>query len=401
MMTQTATAAPPPSSPGRLLIFAMAAACGIAVANIYYNQPLLGLIEASYPHSAAGLIPTATQLGYALGLFLLVPLGDLVERRRLIVVQFLALAGALALAALAPTAAMLIAASLLLGGAASVAQQILPFAANLASSQRRGAVIGTVMSGLLCGILLSRTLAGLVGAHFGWRSMFWVGVPLALIGAAVMAATLPRSHPAARIRYPDALRSLAHLWREEAPLRRATMTQATIFGSFSVFWTILALRLQEPAFHFGADVAGLFGIIGVIGVFAAPLAGRAADRRGPQLVVAIGAAATFAAWLLFGLWGTIAGLVAGVILLDFGVQSALVSNQHRVYALRPEARSRLNTVFMTGNFIGGAIGSIGATAAYHLSGWNGVSAWGAALALIATLLQIRSRQPRPCPAPGE
>jgi predicted MFS family arabinose efflux permease len=172
MMTQTATAAPPPSRLGRLLIFAMAAACGIAVANIYYNQPLLGLIEGSYPHSAAGLIPTATQLGYAVGLFLLVPLGDLVERRRLIVVQFLALAGALVLAALAPTAAMLIAASFLLGGAASVAQQILPFAAMLASPQKRGAVIGTVMSGLLCGILLSRTLAGFVGAHLGWRSVF-------------------------------------------------------------------------------------------------------------------------------------------------------------------------------------------------------------------------------------
>jgi predicted MFS family arabinose efflux permease len=228
-----------------------------------------------------------------------------------------------------------------------------------------------------------------------------VGVPLALIGAAVMAAALPRSHPAARIRYLGALRSLAHLWREEAPLRRATMTQAAIFASFSAFWTILALRLEEPAFRLGADVAGLFGIIGVIGVFAAPLAGRVADRRGPQRVVALGAAATFAAWLLFGLWGTIAGLIAGVILLDFGVQSALVSNQHRIHALRPEARSRLNTVFMTGNFIGGSIGSIGATAAYHLIGWSGVSAWGAALALIASLVQVRGRQPRPCPAPGE
>jgi predicted MFS family arabinose efflux permease len=401
-MTEPAAAMPPPANPGRLLTFAMAAACGIAVANIYYNQPLLGLIERNYPGSAAiGLVPTATQLGYAVGLFLLVPLGDLVERRRLIVLQFLALAGTLVLAALAPTTATLIAASLLLGAAASVAQQILPFAANLAPPQTRGAVLGTVMSGLLCGILLSRTLAGFVGAHLGWRSVFWAGVPLALLGAALMAATLPRSHPAARTRYPDALRSLAQLWREETPLRRATMTQAAIFGSFSAFWTILALRLEEPIFRLGADVAGLFGIIGVIGVFAAPLAGRVADRRGPQLVVALGAAATFAAWLLFGLWGTIAGLIGGVILLDFGVQSALVSNQHRIYALRPEARSRLNTVFMTGNFIGGSIGSIGATAAYHLIGWTGVSAWGAFLALIASLLQVRNRLPRPCPAPGE
>ncbi len=371
--------------------FAMAVACGLGVANIYYNQPMLGLIEDAFPHSAlAALIPTATQLGYALGLFLLVPLGDLVERRRLIVIQFLAAGLALVTAALAPTAAMLLAASLLVGMASSVAQQIVPFAATLAAPEKRGRTVGTVMSGLLCGILLSRTLAGVVAEQLGWRAMFWVGLPLVLLGAVLMALTLPRSHPGTGMRYPAALLSLIHLWREEPVLRRAVLTQGALFGSFSVFWTILALRLEEPLFHMGADVAGLFGILGVTGVFAAPLSGHVADRRGPHAVIALGAALALVSWLVFGLWSAIAGLVLGVVLLDFGVQSAIVSNQHLIYALRPEARSRLNTIFMTGVFVGGAIGSAGATAIYHLAGWSWLCVFGAALAAVALLLQVNA-----------
>ncbi len=378
---------------GPVKTLAMAMAAGIAVANIYYNQPMLAVIERDFPNSAGiGLIPTATQLGYAAGLLLLVPLGDLTDRRRLIVIQFIMLAATLVIAALAPSAGVLIAASLLVGASSTVAQQIVPFAASLAAPERRGRTLGTVIAGLLCGILFSRTLAGFVASHAGWREMFWLGIPLALIGAASMALLLPRNHPHADLGYGRSLLSLVALWREEPALRSAALTQAALFASFTVFWTILALHLEEPAFGLGPEVAGLFGILGAAGILAAPIAGRLADHRGPHLVIYLGAAATLASWLLFGLWDVMTGLIIGVVLLDFGMQSALVSNQHIVFALRPEARSRLNTVFMTAMFLGGAAGSAGATFAWGLGGWAAVSLFGGLLSVLALVLKVTTHR---------
>jgi len=379
-----------PAALGRGLTLTMAVACGLGVANIYYNQPMLGLIEQEWPASPLpAQIPPVTQLGYALGLFLLVPLGDLLDRRRVIVAQFLALAVVLALAALSPSAALLLAASLLVGMGSAVAQQIVPFAAALADPRARGRVIGTVMAGLLGGILCSRTLAGLVAAQDGWRAMFWLGVPLALAGAAAMAVLLPRgAPPSPGLGYRAALISLGHFWSRTPALRRATLIQAGLFASFSAFWSLLALHLREPAFGLGPDAAGLFGLVGVIGIIAAPLGGRLSDQRGPRLTIALGAALTLAAWGLLG-WsgGGLPALVAGVILLDFGVQLALVSNQHVVYALDAAARSRLNTVFMTGMFLGGAAGSAVAALVWPLGGWPAVAALGAAFPFAALLLQ--------------
>lgn len=381
-----------PAAPGRVPTLAMAAAAGLAVANIYYNQPMLGMIAADFPGSAAaGMIPTATQLGYALGLFLLTPLGDAMDRRRLILIQFAALAATLAAAALAPTALTLALASLLMGAAAAVAQQIVPFAAQLATDRDRGRTIGTVMAGLLAGILVSRALAGFVATHEGWRAMFALGAPMALSAALLMAVRLPRSdRKISAAAYAGLLASLRPLWREEPRLRRAALAQAALFASFSAFWTILALRLAEPVFALGADAAGLFGLVGAAGVLAAPLAGRMADRLGPERVVRLSAGLAVLSWGLLWAGTALAPLIVGVVLLDFGVQGALVANQHILYALRPEARSRLNTLFMTAMFLGGAAGSAAAALAWDRGGWNAVAAIGVLAGLLAVALTPKS-----------
>lgn len=369
---------------GRATTLVMALACGVAVANVYYSQPMLGIMEASFPSQFAvtGLVPTATQLGFAAGLLLLVPLGDRTERRRLILVQLGALALSLAAVAMAPEAWTLVVASALVGFNSTVAQQIVPYAAELAEPSRRGATVGTVMSGLLCGILLGRVVAGTVGHHYGWRATYWLGLLSVIATGFLLAANLPRSRVRTKQGYGDLLASLVTLWREEPALRRATIIQACLFGSFIAFWTILALQLAAR-YQIDAEIAGLFGVLGAVGILFAPIAGGIADRRGPEAVIALGSAVMLASWLIFAAWGAIAGLVVGVILLDFGEQGALVSNQHIIYALRPEARNRLNTIFMAGMFVGGAIGSAGASLAWHAAGWGTVCAFGAALVAVA------------------
>ncbi|MCH7372163.1 MFS transporter [Aeromonas sp. MR16] len=390
LSTQPTRASATLLSPG--LIFAMALSCGLAVANIYYNQPMLAVMAQDFPgQSAIPMIAMLTQLGYAAGLLLLVPLGDVLVRRWLIVGQFVLIALASLLAAMATGPGMLMLASVLLGIGATAAQQIVPVAAILATPARRGAVVGSVMSGLLGGILLSRTLAGVITAYGSWRAMFWLGVPLALLGALLMARTIPLGLPRANLSYARLLRSLIGLWREEPSLRRATLTQALLFASFSVFWTVLAFYLAAPEYRLGSEVAGLFGVIGVAGVVAAPLAGRMADRRGARAVVLVGALLVVLAWICFEAWHSLLGLALGVILLDLGVQSALIAHQQLIYGLREEARGRVNTLFMTGMFLGGTLGSSLAMLAWQQGNWVGVSGVGLVLALLALLLGVASK----------
>jgi predicted MFS family arabinose efflux permease len=391
MMTTTLTAGSGAQTAplGRPLLFALTMATGLAIANIYYNQPLLVLIAQSLDARTIAYVPMATQIGYAVGLFLIVPFGDIANRKPLITGQFLLLAGALLLAGTAPSAAFLVAASVLIGLAASVAQQLVPLAAHLSAPERRGATVGTVMSGLLVGILLSRTLAGLIAAHWGWRVVFLSAAPVMLLTALTLAAVLPPLRSADRMPYRSLIASMFGLWRDLPQLRRAALTQALLFGAFSAFWTVLALRLAASPFQIGAAGAGLFGVIGAVGIFAAPLAGRIADRHGPYRVIALGAAVSLAGWLVMGVWGTLAGMVAGVILLDFAVQSTLISHQHIIFALRPEARARINTLFMTTMFLGAAIGSTIGMKGWEIGGWGAVAAIGVLLSVAAILCRLR------------
>jgi predicted MFS family arabinose efflux permease len=374
------------------LLMVMAVACGVFVANIYFNQPILELLQQAFPRSVSliNLVPTATQLGFACGLFFLVPLGDRIDRRKLILWQAAVLIVALVGLAAAPNAWSLVIASAVVGVSGSVAQQIVPFAAELAASNRRGQVVGTVMSGVLCGILLGRAVGGFTGDHWGWRATFWLGAAMSAIVWLMLLIRLPHSEPKTSHSYFGLMKSLMELWREERSLRRATCIQAALFGSFIGLWTILALRLHA-AFGLGADVAGLMGIVGAAGILIAPLAGRVADRRGPHAVIGLGCLIMLLSYAVLGLWGSLVGLIVGIILLDFGEQSALISNQHVVYALRPEARSRINTLFMSGMFVGGAAGSWGASISWRLGGWNTACVFGGTLALLGFALHFSGR----------
>ena len=372
----------------------MAAASGATAANLYYNQPLLGEIGSSLGSagSSLGLVPTLSQVGYALGMLLIVPLGDSLERRRVTVTMTLLVSVALVGVALAPTLPLLLFASLTVGVTTVVPQLLVPFAAHLATPEQRGRVVGTVMSGLLIGILLSRTAAGFVGTHLGWRAVFWLAAAAMLALALLLRLTLPAQAPAATLAYPALLRSLGSLAREEPSLRLHAALGALSFGAFSVFWSTLALYLESLPAHYSPQVAGLFGVVGVAGAAAAPLVGRYADARGG--VRRLNAAALGVLLLSFAVLyagrSSLWGLAAGVVLLDLGAQANHISNQTRVYALRPEARSRLNTLYMVTYFAGGAFGSWLGTAAWSALGWPGVCAAGALLSLAALALLRRA-----------
>ena len=393
LLTEPADAAVAPALPTRrlngALVWLMALTCGLVVANIYYNQPLLAAIGRTFhlSDSSASLVATATQVGYTLGMLFVVPLGDMLERKRLILLMLLGAAACLGLAAFAPSFALLAGASILIGICSAVPQLLLPMAAHLAPEADRGRIVGRIMSGLLIGILASRTLSGYVGAHLGWRAMFEIATGLMLVLLVLLAWRLPQDRPNFAGSYGSLMKSLLTLTRDLAPLRRSALVGGLLFAAFSVFWTTLTFFLEGPNYHYGSDVAGFFGLIGAVGALAAPLAGKAADTRGPDFAIGVGTLLALASYAVLGLGGYhLAGLVLGVILLDVGVQAAHISNQARIFSLVPEARSRLNTVYMTGYFTGGSLGSVVGGLAWTHFGWPGVCGLGAAFAGAAYLV---------------
>lgn len=385
---------PPHESDFRLnrqLLLLLAVACGIAVSNVYYSQPLLERIRLNFEVSAgaSGLVTTLTQLGYTLGLLFLVPLGDTLRRRRLIVSLMLVEALFLAGAALAPSLPWLQLASLGIGLASVSAQVIVPLVAELSTPAKRGQNVGTVMSGLLLGILLARVVSGAVGGTFGWRAMFWFACGLALVTALVLQRSLPDVPPVANARFYDLMRSLWGLAREEPRLRESALVGALIFGAFSVFWTTLAFHLEGPPFHYSTQVVGLFGFVGAAGALAAPFAGKSADARGPRPVIGFATAVTALSFVIFWFGQTsVLALIGGVLLMDAGVQATHISNQARALSLRPAARSRLNTVYMVSYFTGGSLGSFTSALAWSRAGWPGVCLVGLGFAAGAFVVHL-------------
>jgi len=388
------------------LTLLLAGIAGLAVATLYYTQPMLALMGTSLGASTAaiGLVPMLTQLGYAAGLLFLAPLGDRIDRRRIIVIKAVVLTGALAIGAAAPGIDLLLAASFVVGLAATLAQDVVSSAATLAPGHHRGRVVGSVMTGLLLGILLSRTVAGVVGERFGWRTMLAVAAASTALVVVVAARGLPRIQPTTHLAYAALMRSLGKLWRRHPALRRAALAQGLLAIGFSAFWSSLALMLSGTPFHLGSSVAGAFGLAGAAGALAAPLAGRLADRFGPEVVTRLGAAlaaAAFAAMIFATRLGPQAQLLVlgvAVVGFDLGVQATLIAHQTIVYALEPGARSRLNAVLFTVMFVGMAAGAGLGSLLLARWGWTGVTVLATASAVGALLVRLLGveRSPAAC-----
>ncbi|GMG91782.1 MFS transporter [Cupriavidus metallidurans] len=370
----------------------LATACGMIVANLYYAQPLVGPIARALQLSPeiAGLIVTLIQIGYCVGLLLLVPLGDIVENRKLVLTLIAGCAVALVAAALATHASVFLIAGCAIGLCSVAVQVLVPFAAHLAPEHARGRAVGNVTSGLLMGIMLARPVSSLVADLFGWHTIFAASAVAMVLLGVVLSRKLPQRQPAPGVNYVEMLGSMGHLLRTQPVLRRRAMYQASMFGVFSLFWTTTPLYLAGPAFHMSQTGIAVFALVGVAGAIAAPMAGRYADRGHSRQMTAIALALGAGSFLLsrIGAEGSLMSLVAltvAAIVLDFAVSANLVIGQRAIFSLSAEHRSRLNGLYMAIFFVGGAIGSSVGAWAYARAGWPLASWIGFALPAVALL----------------
>ncbi|MBB6143165.1 putative MFS family arabinose efflux permease [Silvibacterium bohemicum] len=376
----------PPRHHGLLPFLGLA--CGVGVSNIYYNQPLLLDMARSLhvDHSRMGTVAVATQIGYSIGILAFVPLGDVIERRGLMVRLMAGVAVAALLAAFAPNLAVLLAASIAIGLTAAVTHIIVPIAPELADDEERGRAIGTVMTGLLLGVLLARSVSGWIASFFGWRAVFFFAAASNAAFVPLLLRKLPKLPPHKPVRYMQALRSLWTLIRTQPLLRESAVLGGLVFAAFSAFWTTLVFLLGSKHYHLGAGTAGSFGVLGATGALIAPIAGRIADRRGSRTVVTLGLSLLTLGFCTLWLLGYhIMGLVLGVIVLDLGTQATQIANQTRIFGLEPGARGRINTIYMMIYFLGGSLGSLFSTIAWAHWGWSGVCALGLGLLGLAAL----------------
>lgn len=380
-----------------LTLWIMTIATGLVVANIYYNQPLLGQIAQTFnvSNGVAGRISMVTQLGYAAGMFFIAPLADMFERKKLMLIAFVSVIFALLAVAMAPNLHLLILASFFVGVASLIPQLLVPMAAHLAKPQERGKKIGVVMSGLLIGILASRTLSGFIGKHFGWNAMFFIAAGLMVAIGILVYIFLPKVEPDYKGNYKDLMKSLIDLFISEPKLRFAAFRGALCFACFMAFWTTLVFLLKEN-FGLDSDAAGSFGLVGIFGAVAAGLMGRFSDKMDAFKLSFFTLLLILLSFVIFIFSGhSIIGLVIGVIILDMGVQATHISNQAIIFTLNAEARNRINTIYMVSYFIGGSLGTLLVSLLWENYRWVGVCITGMALsltALVVHLLNHRSMQ---------
>jgi predicted MFS family arabinose efflux permease len=372
-------------------LWLMTITTGLVVANIYYNQPLLTDIAHTFgvSNSQAGQVSMFTQMGYAAGLLFIVPLGDMFRRKKLMVMDFALIIISLLGVALAPNLHLLYAASFLLGLSSVIPQLLIPMAAHLAEPGEIGKKIGFVMSGLLIGILLSRTISGFAGAHFGWQSVYYAAAVIMLVLWGLIYWLLPEVEPSYTGKYGELMKSLVHLFMEEPGLRLAVFRGSLCFAAFSAFWSTLVFLLQMPQFNKGSDIAGAFGLVGAFGAIAAGLIGRLSDRMDSYKLSTFTILLVLVSFIVF-YFSTYSfmGLIVGVILMDMGVQATHISNQAIIFSLNPAARNRLNTVYMVSYFIGGAGGTFLASHLWGLYQWSGVCILGIVLSVAVLVIHL-------------
>lgn len=361
------------------LKYFMALACGIMVANLYYCQPLLGDFTEIFhvSENASAWINICSQLGYGLGLFFVVPLGDMVQRRKLLILLHVFAALSVAGIALSQNILMMYLFSVCIGVTATACQVFVPLSAQLSSVEERGKVIGTIMGGLLSGILLSRTLSGVAAELWGWRSVYWIAFGLMLVMAFWVYQLIPKEHPGFSGSYSQLMASLLQLLRTQKLVRESAWIGACSFGAISAFWSTMAFFLEKPPFSYPVSVIGLFGIVGLGGAIVSPFVGTINDKFGASRPMRIGILLIVLGYtILFYGQLSIWIVIAGIILIDVGLQSAHIPNLTRVSSIIPSARTRLNTIYMTSFFIGGTLGSVIGSFAWNLYGWNGVCTTG-------------------------
>lgn len=377
------------------LLWTLAIIAGISVANLYYNQPLLNRISRDLQTSefTANLIAMITQIGYAIGLLFIIPLGDLFKRKTIILINFTVLVVSLLTIALTPYIYLILFASLLTGICSVMPQIFIPIAAQFSTPETKGKNVGMIVSGLLTGILASRVVSGIIGEYLGWRFIFFVAAGMMVICVIIIMRVLPDMPCNFKGRYSDLMKSLFSLVMEYPQLRISSLRAGIAFGSFLALWTSLAFKMEQAPFFAGNNIVGLLGLCGIAGALTASYIGNYVQVLGVKRLNYIGCSLIFAAWFsLYSGQNSYVGIITGIFIIDIGMQCIQLSNQTTIFSLNPKAANRINTIFMTTYFIGGSIGTLLAGTFWHWFGWQGVVGTGITLATCSFMINIFSKK---------